>query len=214
MLQDNELVSVHRRPDPERMPPFQKNYGLWIFASGKDGSSRPDSYYRTPRRYFEFYCLSQMYSGAGRLYVSDAGETDIEPGDCVIITPGTVHCYGGRNGEPYREDTVNFVGPIADMLMRSGILRTGLIHAGPMRRLLPIIEAAQDPSPDSQLRANIELQQLIVNFHLEMRSEGGDRRPPGPLVDGGGDGGILQSFLRTSAPSFPEIHRRDAEAVS
>lgn len=47
--------------------------------------------------------------------------------------------------------------PVADVLMNAGILKNGLVHAGPARCLLPIIEAASDFSPESQFWANISI---------------------------------------------------------
>lgn len=176
MMDDSEIVSVHRRPDPGRMPNFQRNYGLWIFQYNKGSCAQKDGFYHAPNRYFEFYCLSQMFKGAGRLRFSDGIESEIHPGDCVVITPRTIHCYGGSSGSCYWEDTVTFVGPVADMLMNAGILKNGLVHAGPARCLLPIIEAASDPSPESQLRANISLQRLLVDFYLESCSSDTEKK--------------------------------------
>lgn len=150
------------------MPDFSRRYGLWIFAYGRGGVSRPMSD-PPPQRYFEFYSLSHMYDGAGRFFLQGKAEADIRPGDCVIVTPGLVHAYGGWNGSRYCEDTVNFCGPVADMLLRAGVIEPGIVHAGQVRRLLPVIEYLQDPALDSQLKAFIELQKLLTDLHLEKR---------------------------------------------
>lgn len=172
-----ELTNVHPRPSGDSMPQFNRNYGLWIFFAGtnqchSDFNSRQN-------RYFEFYALSHMFDGKGFLTIKNGVSQEINPGDCVIIQPGTIHCYGNLPDENYCEDTVNFFGPAADMLMRSGILVNGLYHIGTLRRLLPIIEYAKNPSTESQLRANIELQHLLVNMYLERQAS----NPQYPLFD-------------------------------
>ncbi len=163
-----ERVAIHRRPALDFMPLFHRNYGLWIFSAHTNCCTSAVFDYDNAR-YFEFYALSHLFEGSGHLWIQDGPDTGIHSGDCVIITPGTVHHYGSNPGEKYFEDTVNFCGPAADMLFRAGIIENGLLHAGSLRRLLPIIEYAQDPALDSQLKANIELQKLLVDFHLEKR---------------------------------------------
>lgn len=48
--------------------------------------------------------------------------------------------------------------------------------SGTSRRLLPIIELASIDSRDSQIQANIALQQLLVELYLENQSQGKNRR--------------------------------------
>ncbi|MBR2363955.1 MAG: helix-turn-helix transcriptional regulator, partial [Lentisphaeria bacterium] len=75
----------------------------------------------------------------------------------------------GWNNDSYCEDCINFCGPVADMLMRSGVLTTGVFHMGRIRKVLPILEYASSPSLDSQIKANIELQKLLTDIYFESR---------------------------------------------
>ena len=168
MHSEDQCLPVHRRPAEDSVPDFNRRYGLWIFASGRGGVSRPMP--AAPAlRCFEFFALSHLYDGFGHFFLRGKPDCDIRPGDCVIVTPGLIHRYGGWGGRNYCEDTVNFFGPVADMLLRAGVIEPGIIHAGHVRRLLPVIEYLQDPALDSQLKACIELQKLLTDFYLEKR---------------------------------------------
>ena len=110
-----------------------------------------------------------MYEGAGRLQLRTGESFEVRPGDCVVVTPGTVHRYGGVNGKCFVEDSVNFCGPVADMLAASGVIANGVFPFDRVRRLLPVIERAADPSVDSQIMANIELQKILVELYLNRK---------------------------------------------
>lgn len=150
--------------------PIHRNYGLWIIGGGTGGRTIPDSFRICPKRYFEFYSISHMFDGRGKLWLAE-GEQEyaLSPGDCVLISPNTINRYGGAEGLPYVEDSIQFCGPIAEMLFHSGIIRDGAFPIGKVRRLLPIIQLLQDPAVDAQIRANIELQKLLVDLYLERR---------------------------------------------
>lgn len=184
-MSKNEIVcdlktvpEVHHFPQTE-IPEFHKQYGLWIFRCAT-GTTVPDCYDRCRQRYFDFFSISHMYSGKGRLWLGNNRTVDIEQGDCVIITPGTLNRYGSIDGFRYSEDVVNFTGPVADMLMNSGIISNGVFSLGHSRRLLAIQEYAADPAIDSQLRANIELQKLLTELYLKKNSL---KKPEYPLLE-------------------------------
>ena len=163
--------------DPE--PEFNQKYGLWLFRSWVGcASSDLDFYKKCKPRYFEFYCISHMHRGHGMLWMEDR-EEEINVGDCVIMTPGTWHRYGGF-GDVYDEDSINFVGPVADMMMRAGIISNGVFPMGRVRRLLPIIELMRDPAFGSQLQANIELQKLLAELCLAKQAS---RQAEYPLLE-------------------------------
>jgi len=174
---DKNSMSNDKKTDPQvhRLPAgglreIHKQYGLWIFRGG-NGTSVPDSYMKLPqKRYFEFYSISHMYQGEGRLWLEDGREYAVHPGDCVIMTPGTLNWYGGIGGERYCEDFLNFCGPVADMLVRAGVISCGVFPFGHIRRLPVILEHASDPAVSSQIRANIELQKLLVEIYLQRDS--------------------------------------------
>ena len=81
-----------------------------------------------------------------------------------------INRYGGAE-EDFCEDFINFAGPIVDRLADCGIIKAGVFQFGSVRRLLPIIEVASDPSRDSQIEANLMLQQLLFDIHRENREK-------------------------------------------
>ena len=168
---------IHDFPnDPE--PEFNHHYGLWLFRSGS-GCTCVDSYRKCRVRYFRFYSISHMHRGHGMLWLENHREEEINVGDCVIMTPGTKNRYGGF-GDVYDEDSINFVGPVADMMMRAGIISCGVFPMGRVRRLLPIIELMHDPAFGSQLQANIELQKLLAELCLAKQES---RQAEYPLLE-------------------------------
>ena len=158
-------LKVSRMPGmkPER---FHQDYGLWIFRySSSSENPAQDGY--PPKRYFEFYSISHMYDGQGVFALGSSGFERVSPGDCIIITPGTVHAYGADSGALYCEDTINFTGPVADRLFKCGIISDGKFHLGKVRKLQQIIDYANDPAVEAQLRANFELQKLLTELYFE-----------------------------------------------
>lgn len=146
-----------------RIPELQQEYGLWIITGNSDIRSRllpPDDQVRERR--FEFFSLSHMFDGGGKLYLNGT-RRDIAPGDAVLICPGDWHLYGGRE-DFYCEDNICFCGRIPEALRKAGILRTRLFHLGKTRRLRPILENSRHPSPAVQLQAALELQTLLLEF--------------------------------------------------
>lgn len=87
----------------------------------------------------------------------------------MVIAPGDRNRYGGSDTLPYVEDAVRFCGPAADMMRNAGVISSGIYNLGGVRRLLPLIELAQDPSADAQINANIALQKLLVDLYNEHR---------------------------------------------
>ncbi len=162
---EKNAVSVHRLP-ALRMRPVHRNYGLWIFRYGRGRSpGRPLSWGRENPRKFEFFSISHMTAGKGVFWRPDAPAVEIHPGQCVVITPDTVHYYGGLEGEYYTEDTVNFTGELAVMLQKSGVIRDGVYDLGLSHRLLPVIELATEPSDHSQIKANFALQKILMELY-------------------------------------------------
>ena len=158
-------------------------YGLCVFNFMRALRSPPGGYYERPKRYFEFYSLSHLIKGGGRLWMPDVRERRIEPGHCIVMPPHQIHRYGAAE-DVYCEDHVCFTGPIADRMFDCGIIQKGVINFGAVRRLLPIMEAASSPSVDSQFEANLRLQRLLLDLHLENRDT---RR---------GDSTLIESLLK------------------
>lgn len=93
----------------------------------------------------------------------------MEPGQCVIVSPNHIHHYGAMDGI-YVEDTVCFAGPVADHLFKCGVIANGVFNLGKARRLIPIVEMAIDPAVDSQIDANLALQNLLVDIYRQNRN--------------------------------------------
>ena len=158
--------SVHRIP--RGIQAIHKNYGLWILSTG-NCKTAIDSFIRTRQRYFEFFSLSHMYKGKGALWVFPDENQKVDEGDCILMPPLVVNRYGGVDGGAYEEDSICFTGPLADMLYRSGIIKSGVFKLGKGRELLSIQKMASDPAKDSQINANIALQNLLIDIYNKNR---------------------------------------------
>ena len=169
MDNDKKTISVHRLPQTS-MQDIHRAYGLWIIGTNTGGKTYPDSYASCEERYFEYYSLSHMYDGAGHLWLENGLDTDVKAGDYVLIAPHVVNRYGGFGGKSYIEDSITFKGPVADMLMQSGVITSGVSRLGTLRKLIPVINLARDPARDAQIAANISLQKLLVELYLEKQS--------------------------------------------
>lgn len=166
MKHDKKHVLVHHTPSGI-MQSIHKAYGLMIFGGGAGIRSPENSFLHCKARYFEHYSISHLLEGEGRLALENGTECDIHPGDAVIITPGTVNRYGGIHGQPYVEDSLVFFGPVADMLQKAGVIRNGVFPFGKVRRLHAIQQIMRDPAHTSQIKANMELQKLLVDLYLD-----------------------------------------------
>ena len=141
-------------------------FGLTILAGNPRqlGEFMPGAKNRVLRRY-EFYSISHLLEGEGVYYFEETGETKpIRAGQVVIVTPGTVHRYGGT-GSGFTESFLVFTGPIADDLRANGIVSNGIFEMGTTPRLNKVLELASDPSVASQVQASITLQQILIDIH-------------------------------------------------
>ncbi len=145
-------------------PDFLKDYGLWIFAWQCNYSALPSP--PQIHRYLEFYSISHMYEGSGWFIGEDSPVVEMTAGDVLLIKPFYNNGCGGLN-DNYIEDSISFFGPVADFMARSGIFVNGVQHLGKSRRLLPIIELCRNPTKESQYRANMLLQQLLMELFLQ-----------------------------------------------
>lgn len=160
---------------PTGIREIHQKYGLWVckFCRSSQGRGNPDE---MSLRHFEFYDLSHMYDGRGWFVAEDGKVQEVLRGDGILVAPGFKHKYSGYQ-EFYVEDAISFYGPIADFLFNSGIIRNGILKIGSCRRLLPIIEMALDYSDDSQVRANLELQKLLIDLYFENKKTGNSENP-------------------------------------
>lgn len=154
-------------PRPKKgEPDFLKAYGLWIFAWHCDYSAPPSP--PQIHRYLEFYSISHMYDGHGWFIGEDSPVVEMNAGDVLLLKPSYRNGCGGLN-DNYIEDSISFCGPIADFMARSGIIFNGVQHLGKSRRLLPVIELSRNPTRESQYKANMLLQQLLMELFLQRK---------------------------------------------
>lgn len=170
----DDKYQVHEMP--AGMPEFHTAYGLWIFSYRKKALTISRSAIKP--RYFEFYGLAQVIKGKGWYWAKDKKKENIEVGQCVISTPGFIQDYCGRDDDKYTEDSICFAGPVANQLSRCGIINNGVYNMGKERRLLPIFNLIDDPSYDSQIKANFALQKLLHDIFLNRESNIKDDRHP------------------------------------
>lgn len=173
---DVKKEHVYILPKINRLP-IHYDYGLWIGSAYSTSNPQIDGYKHCSRRSFDFYSISHLYDGGGMVRIESDCERKLYAGDCLMITPGVVNRYGSYGEFRYLEDTVKFAGPVADMLMKAGVISCRVFHLGKVRKLKPIIEIFADPSQDSQLKANIALQNFLMDIYLEHcpDNRGGDR---------------------------------------
>ena len=107
-----------------------------------------------------------MYEGSGWFIGEDSPVVEMTAGDVLLINPFYKNGCGGLQ-DNYIEDSISFCGPIADFMAQSGILFNGVQHLGKSRRLLPIIELCRNPTKESQFKANMLLQQLLMDLFLQ-----------------------------------------------
>ena len=173
----NEARGFHRLI--ARMPEFQREYGLWVIRGAAGNCTMADDYEKRNLRVFDFYSLSHMYDGGGKIELNGT-EKEIKPGDMVLICPGDSHRYGGAGGKCYQEDFVCFCGSIADALRKKGVLRSGVYRGNPVRVIKSLVELLRDPAFNSSLRAAVMLQELLVDLY---ESRGNNADPLEALLD-------------------------------
>ncbi len=159
---DENGVEVHRVSPNYRG--LQDKYGLILLAGNRKQIVGPKKL--TPR-YYEFYSISHLLEGEGFFWLEGMKEpTTIKAGQVAIITPYTVNCYGCYDAD-YIESMIIFTGSIADYLRDKGIIASGIWNMGDYPRLNRIIELAMDPAINSQMRAVIEFQKILLDLYEE-----------------------------------------------
>ncbi len=153
----------------------QRRYGLWInnfCRGGRDAGQRPED---MPFRRFPFYNISHCYERGAWLLLEGSKVQTVEKGCSIFLAPGAAHKYQAFEGDLYVEDAISFAGPVADALLDSGVFRTGIMKLGEARRLLPIIELAIENTEDSQLKASLAIQNLLVETYFSNKKEPGSK---------------------------------------
>ena len=149
------------------MNDLQKKYGLRIISGHLGMRSSIDGYHKYPLRKFEYYSLSYLINGKAKFWTEETGEISFEAPAFIIMPPNVLNCYGGDEGTAFYEDAICFEGVIADNLLKSGVLKTGVFPTQILRKMPQIVELFKQPAEQSQLNANMELQKLIFEIYNE-----------------------------------------------
>jgi len=171
-MNDDGKIRVHKSAKRE-IPSRLKALGLWIdqvYIAQQPFREAINLYANCPERYFEHYSISHLLYGHGHLKLGCGKEFDVKPGDCIVITPGTINRYGGVKGSTYVEDALQFRGPVVDMMKNASVIQDGVFEFGSIRRLMPFAEYFADPAIDSKLAAAVKLESLLMEIYLAWRS--------------------------------------------
>jgi len=155
-----EVLVVHRLPEGGTQ--IHKDYGLRIIGGNEAYRSGRTS--ETCPRLYEFYNLSHLIEGRGVYWTPAGGRRVVEAGQCVLVSPRSIHFYGGYESD-YVEDSLCFAGPLADCLFKSGVFRDGIADLGEERKLIPVIRSSLNPACGAQITANIKLQDLLLELN-------------------------------------------------
>ncbi|MBE6363220.1 MAG: AraC family transcriptional regulator [Lentisphaerae bacterium] len=142
-------------------------YGLWIGMAFSTNKPHFNAFDTMKERSFDFYSISHLYRGSGKIKFENQKEQLLRPGSCIVVTPGVVNRYGSYGDYMFFEDSVKFSGPVADMFFKAGIIRSGVFNLGTTRVLRPIVELMQMPSIKKRLHANFLLQEVLMKLYLE-----------------------------------------------
>lgn len=116
-------------------------------------------------RIFEYYSFAHLYAGEGVFIVPGNKPIPMKAGDSILITPGFLHYYGQKDDNSYfEEDNICFHGSMPEFLFESGLLKSGIIHLGAFRRILPIHELLQSANSLDNIKGSLAFAQLLVDL--------------------------------------------------
>ncbi len=186
-------TSLHGKKKPSGLsyapvpPPFREallKTGLLFHVYYENIASPPLVEADAPGRLrtFPFFCLVQLLEGDAFFYDGERHSTRyFSAGSGLLVAPGLPQRYGGRT-RPFVEDSLCFSGPLAELLARQGLLRTGIFPLGGERRLLPVIRALQQGTLPALLEASAMLAQLLLRLPAPQGTPETAREPrPGRL---------------------------------
>ncbi len=133
---------------------------VWIIESRGDYPLRGGDY--RSRVLKDMYSFCVFKRGSISYHDRTRGQLDLKPGDAVFVRPGFRHIYSGTSSNAM-EDYVLFHGPMIEQLGACGVLDA--ICPFPrvsIKALEPIVRLSQDPGFNAQLKAGLELAQLLV----------------------------------------------------
>lgn len=151
---------------------FSLDISIVNFRSGwKNNPHAVDTpFYRT----FDFFCISHLLEGQGAFW-HDEQMNVIHPGQAILICPGFIHDYFGLE-DFYVEDTIDFTGPCADYLYKSGIITSGVVDLGAERHIDSIIHDNVSLDPRLKIRAKLNLIDLLLRIQPPAIVESDDKR--------------------------------------
>jgi len=159
--------------------------GLKVVSFSENVTSSPQKKPSMMLRSRDFYCLSHMICGDGYYWdpVIDKIEK-ISPGYGVFVSKSNKSDYGTKAGE-YIEDSICFVGPVADSFFELGLISDGVVYFGNERPLLPIIYQLRRPTLLGQFMAHALLLKLLIELseHKRIVSSVGKRSCIAPLLE-------------------------------
>ncbi len=146
-----------------------RNYGLRIshFQKGMRSPARKCKNGVFERK-FEFYSLAHVLEGDAWYWTPEHGVEFLEPAWGIFSTPHSIQDYRAETND-FVEDYICFSGVIADNLLKCGVIRPGLVYIGKERRLLDIINTSRRPNDDSQILANMKLQNLLTELYMNKK---------------------------------------------
>ena len=106
-------------------------------------------------RTFDHYGIAYVIEGEGRFQDGNGYDTQINPGDLIIVYPGLRHYYGPTKGRCWNEFYVLFDGDVFDLGVRSELFdpKRPVAHAEPIdywaRELELILEESGEPGYSS-----------------------------------------------------------------
>lgn len=155
--------SLHYHRLIAEIPEKAREFGFWVI-SGRINWPSQAKISRVGERRYEFFSLSHMIGGKGRLHLNGK-IMELHPGDAVLMCPGEWHCYGRYDEEPYIEDSVQFCGRLPELLWKYGVIHSGILNMGVSRSLVPIIEKSSSKEPVAWLEAATQLQMLLLQLN-------------------------------------------------
>ena len=171
-MDDDQKIEVHRLIG--ETPAIFAPGGFRVLNASVGTRAPADGFFDTPVRRFEFFSLSHMYDGRGRLWLADGTEYAVEPGDAILIAPGVLNRYGGADGMRYIEDSIRFAGPAADAWAARGLLVSGIYRLGTKRRIPELAALLSDPADRMQLLAAARLQEMLWSMVPARAADAGD----------------------------------------
>ncbi|MEM0964972.1 MAG: AraC family transcriptional regulator [Verrucomicrobiota bacterium] len=112
-------------------------------------------------RSLEFYSLALIIEGGGVFRDENGIETEVKPGDCIVVPPGLTHQYGCRTGGFWKEIYACFHGDAFDPWREcAGLEQRQVFHLGSVDLWLPRWKRIVDSRPRNHFEAVVTLSDI------------------------------------------------------